>query len=268
MNGAERQESSPQPDYVSQKVLEYIRLVKGESRLEELAIADLEARQELAELRHEVTADGLTRLPDRRFFFRYLLPGLRAKGLKKCRCLRLDLANLKDFNRTDIWGDDGGDAVVAATSVILKALAEEFSAIPVRFHGDTFMLVFEGLPGVSKVVSGGARHLQQVDGEALIQGKVLGRSLKDYSEDPPGDIRLSRDGLQKLKALADGQYADLLLPVRTTFTILSLDPSQDHKQIKSVLQAADDRCSKKKKIKMRQLKKEYPKGFPHLLRKE
>lgn len=269
MSDIERQEiSSPQPDYVSRRIVEYLRLVRGGSRLEELASNNLEAQQELEQLRYEATTDTLTRLPHRGFFFRYLLPALEARGVRKCRCLKTDLANLKDFNRTDIWGDDGGDAVVAATATILKALAEEFGATPIRFHGDTFILVFEGLPGISKVVDAGASYLRQVDREALVQGRVLNQPLKDYSKDPPTGIKLSREGLQGLEAIADGQYADLLLPTRATFTVLTLDLTQGDKQIKAALQAADERCTHKKKLMMAELRKKYPDGFNYLLRKE
>ena len=290
MRNIERYEQSPPADYVFGRIVEFVSLAK-ETNPNALAKKDEDILTKLTphlppKLAEEVrlhflmrqkndkelilaeATDALTQLPDRRFFFRYLLPGLKKKGVNTCFCIRIDLASLKDFNRSEIWGDNGGDAVIAATSNILKELAERFNGVPIRFHGDTFMLVFETRPRkLNKIVSDGVNYFQQVDAEALIRGSVLNKPLIDYSEDPPLQIKLPRSGYQKLLEIADGEYAKILLPVKTAFTTLSLDLTYNNEYIKSALQEADNRCKLKKERLMEQLRERYPKGVHHLLRR-
>ncbi|SDJ21849.1 EAL domain-containing protein [Aliiruegeria lutimaris] len=160
-------------------------------REQEQRHAHLLAEQMRAENERQALHDGLTGLPNRRFYDRMIgerLERARSGGPKDAVLIRLDLDHFKHVN--DTLGHEAGDAVLAHVAEILgrSVRSSDFAA---RIGGDEFSILMA--PGASEK---GAREIvKRIRGDLEKPMKFEGRQCRfgasfgvAFSED------LSRDG--------------------------------------------------------------------------
>ncbi|ARE38629.1 diguanylate cyclase/phosphodiesterase (GGDEF & EAL domains) with PAS/PAC sensor(s) [Rhodovulum sp. P5] len=116
-------------------------------REEDLRRAHQEAEEMRAENERQALHDGLTGLPNRRYYDRVLADRLSAAGTggaRDCILVRLDLDHFKNVN--DTLGHEAGDAVLVRVAEVLRQTlrADDFMA---RIGGDEFSILMA--PGLA-----------------------------------------------------------------------------------------------------------------------
>lgn len=116
----------------------------------ELTHAYALAEQMRSENEHLALHDGLTRLPNRRFFDRHLEDRLRAArdagGARDCALIQIDLDHFKQVN--DTHGHEAGDQVLTHVAELLRGALKpgDFAA---RLGGDEFCILLA--PGTEEL---------------------------------------------------------------------------------------------------------------------
>ena len=165
--------------------------VTREAELERAyALADRMRREN----EHLALHDGLTRLPNRRYFDRHIETRLRAAGAggpRDCVLIQIDLDHFKHVN--DTLGHEAGDQVLIRVADLLRTTlqAEDFAA---RLGGDEFCLVLgagSGEPRARALVEQLRRGLDQplrYRGHpcriSASFGVVIATDITELAEDP------------------------------------------------------------------------------------
>ena len=147
------------------------------------------------QMRHMLTYDDLTGLPNRAAFGERLGEALGAGHAPGGAVLLLDLDNFKDVN--DTLGHERGDQLlVAAAGRIRKALPE--SAYLARFSGDEFVALLEGVTrqeasGAGQTLLGAMRDEFELGEDRLAIGISLGMVLYPDDGDSPSELMRHAD---------------------------------------------------------------------------
>ncbi len=173
------------------------------------SLTDITERRELEErLRHAALYDGLTGLPNRYLFVDRLSQAVaRSKRVPGHRfaVLFLDLDGFKSVN--DTYGHVLGDLLLVEVSKRIAAHLRDHDT-PVRFGGDEFAVLLDGVTGPDHVEAVAGRletalsAPYAIEGHQVVVTATVGTAMAlEGGDDPDRIIREADDAMYRVKAV-------------------------------------------------------------------